>query len=118
MTTSLLGRGPRAALANRLSEDADVSVLLIEAGGTDSDMAIHIPLAYIFWQKTRVDWRYTTKLQDHACQKHLESQSCWPSSKVLGETSFVNAMIYTRGSSHDHSRWEELYEAEGGVELG
>jgi len=100
-------------LANRLSEDADVSVLLIEAGGTDSDAGIYVPLANSLLQKTSLDWQYTTVPQEHACQSHVEKRSCWPSGKVLGGSSSINAMSYTRGNRHDYDNWEQQYGAEG-----
>ena len=100
-------------LANRLSEDSNATVLLIESGGTDSDMGIQVPLANPLLQKSSVDWQYLTAPQEHACQKQVERRSCWPRGKVLGGTSSINAMSYTRGNSHDYDRWEKVYGAEG-----
>ena len=100
-------------LANRLSEDPDVTVLLVEAGGPDDKMEIHIPLAYFNLQKSEVDWQYTTAPQEHACKLHQDQRSCWPRGKVLGGTSSINALVYTRGHRHDYERWESNYGAEG-----
>ncbi len=100
-------------LANRLSKDEAFTVLLIEAGGPDDKPEIHIPLAYFNLQKSEVDWQYTTVPQDHACSLHEGHRSCWPRGKVLGGTSSINAMIYTRGNRADYDRWEGIYGAIG-----
>ncbi len=100
-------------LANRLSEDGSSTVLLIEAGEDDSDIGIHVPLAYPKLQKTSVDWQFTTVPQEHACLDLAGRRSCWPRGKVLGGTSSINGMSYTRGNRHDYDRWEKEYGAEG-----
>ena len=100
-------------LANRLSENPNVTVLLVEAGEPDSKPEIHIPLAYGLLQNSEVDWQYTTAPQDNSCTIHDERKSCWPRGKVLGGTSAINAMVYTRGNKHDYDRWETIHGAEG-----
>ena len=100
-------------LANRLTETPDVSVLLIEAGGTDDKSEIQVPLAFFELQKSEVDWHYVSTPQKHTCKMHQEQRSCWTSGKVLGGSSSVNAMVYTRGNRDDYERWEELHGAEG-----
>ena len=100
-------------LANRLSETPDVSVLLIEAGGPDNKREIHIPAGYLFLQKSVVDWNLTTSPQKHSCQAHDNQKSCWPRGKVLGGSSSINGMIYTRGNRQDYDRWEQVYGAKG-----
>ena len=100
-------------LANRLSETPDVTVLLIEAGEPDNKREIHIPLGYLFLQKSEVDWRSTSTSQKHSCQAHDDQKSCWPRGKVLGGSSSINAMVYTRGNRQDYGRWEQVYGAKG-----
>lgn len=100
-------------LANRLSEDLNSTVLLIEAGEADTRADIHVPLTYANLQKTSVDWQFTTVPQEHACLEHIDRRSCWPRGKVLGGTSSINALSYTRGNRHDYDRWEQEYGAEG-----
>ncbi len=100
-------------LANRLSEDGNYSVLLIEAGPQDSMREIHIPLAFAKLQLSDVDWNFKTIPQDTCCGGFNSRQSAWPRGKVVGGTSSINAMVYTRGNSEDYDRWEKLYGAKG-----
>ena len=95
-------------LANRLSENPNVTVLLLEAGGLDSKLEIDIPLAYVKLQLSEVDWQYTTVPQKDACLSMDDHQSRWPSGKVLGGSSSINAMVYTRGNRADYDRWEKM----------
>lgn len=100
-------------LANRLSEVKNATVLLIEAGGPDSNPDIHIPLAYAKLQMSDVDWQYKTSPQKQACMNMYDDQCAWPRGKVLGGTSGINTMVYTRGNKVDYERWEKVYGAEG-----
>ena len=98
-------------LANRLTE-TNASVLLIEAGGRDSHSDISTPPGYIKLQRTAVDWQFQTvpqKLSHHGARKQ---QSNWPRGKVLGGSSSINAMVYTRGHPKDYDRWENVYGGE------
>lgn len=96
-----------SVVANRLSEDANVTVLLLEAGGMDSKMEIHVPLAYVDLQLSGVDWNETTVPQKHACLDLDGRSSRWPRGKVLGGSSSINAMIYVRGNREDYDRWRD-----------
>jgi len=88
-------------LANRLTADPDVRVLLLEAGGEDDADEIHIPVAFPALFKTRFDWNYET-----VEQKHLGGRPAyWPRAKVLGGCSSMNAMIYIRGNRADYDGW-------------
>ena len=89
-------------LANRLTEDADVSVLLIEAGGTDDYHWIHIPVGYLYCiGNPRTDWLYKT-----AAEKGLNGRSLsYPRGRVLGGSSSINGMIYMRGQREDYDNW-------------
>jgi choline dehydrogenase len=88
-------------LANRLTEDPDVRVLLLEAGGQDDADEIHIPVAFSSLFKTRFDWNYET-----VEQKHLGGRPAyWPRGKMLGGCSSMNAMIYIRGNRADYDGW-------------
>ena len=100
-------------LANRLSELQNSTVLLIEAGGPDDKPEIHVPLAFLDLQKTEVDWTFKTTPQANCCHFFESQKSFWPRGKVLGGTSALNAMMYTRGNKQDFERWETLYGAEG-----
>jgi choline dehydrogenase len=91
-------------LANRLSEDPSVKVLLLEAGGKDSKKEIHMPVAFCKLFKTACDWAYYTEPEGQLGNRNLY----WPRGKVLGGSSSLNAMIYIRGHRHDYDQWRNL----------
>ena len=92
-------------LANRLSADPNNSVLLLEAGGTDWNPWIHIPVGYF---KTMhhpwTDWCYLTEPDSGINNRQLQ----WPRGKVLGGSSSLNGLLYVRGQAEDYDRWESL----------
>ena len=89
-------------LAARLSEDPDVSVLLLEAGGNDRHWSFRMPAALTMnLGKQRCDWCYHTIPQSLMNQRRL----FWPRGKVLGGSSSLNAMAYVRGHPLDYERW-------------
>jgi choline dehydrogenase len=89
-------------LANRLTEDPDVSVLLIEAGGKDDYHWIHIPVGYLYCiGNPRTDWLYKTD-----AEKGLNGRALsYPRGRVLGGSSSINGMIYMRGQREDYDNW-------------
>ncbi|HTH72776.1 MAG TPA: GMC family oxidoreductase N-terminal domain-containing protein [Trinickia sp.] len=89
-------------LANRLSEDPDVSVLLVEAGGKDNYRWIHVPVGYLYCiGNPRTDWLYRT-----GEEKGLNGRSLsYPRGRVLGGSSSINGMIYMRGQREDYDEW-------------
>ena len=91
-------------LASRLSAAPEAKVLLLEAGGPDTQQEIHIPVAFSKLFKTEVDWAYETEPQQHMLDRRL----FWPRGKVLGGSSSINAMIYIRGHRAIYDRWAEL----------
>ncbi len=88
-------------LANRLSKNPDVNVLLLEAGVPDKRPEIRIPAAFSRLFKTNVDWAYETEEQVELKNRAL----FWPRGKVLGGSSSINAMIYVRGHRADYDGW-------------
>src|ERR1700761_5079523 len=92
-------------LANRLSQDRDVSVLLLEAGGKDDYHWIHIPVGYLHCiGNPRTDWLYKT-----AAEPGLNGRSLsYPRGKVLGGSSSINGMIYMRGQREDYDEWARV----------
>ena len=101
----IIGAGSAGCvLANRLTEDPRVSVLLLEAGGPDDKQAIHIPIAWLKLLKTAYDWAYETEPEPHMHNRKLY----WPRGKMLGGTSSMNAMMYVRGNHQDYNEWAEL----------
>ncbi len=92
-------------LANRLSADPDISVLLLEAGGKDDWIWIHIPVGYLFCiGNPRTDWCYRTE-----SETGLNGRSIlYARGKVLGGSTSINAMIYMRGQQRDYDEWATL----------
>ncbi|CAG9173900.1 Alcohol dehydrogenase [acceptor] [Cupriavidus laharis] len=92
-------------LANRLTQDADVNVLLLEAGGKDDYHWIHIPVGYLYCiGNPRTDWLYRT-----VAEKGLNGRSLgYPRGRVLGGSSSINGMIYMRGQREDYDDWARL----------
>ncbi len=89
-------------LAARLTEDADVSVLLLEAGGWDRDPWLHIPLGWPRLLLNRMhDWMYFAEPEDCMGGRGLECAR----GKVVGGSSSINAMAYVRGHRGDYERW-------------
>lgn len=89
-------------LANRLSADPSVSVLLLEAGGWDRDPWIHIPLGWgKILQKRLHDWNYFCEPEDSVGGRRVECAR----GKVVGGCSSTNAMAYVRGNRGDYDRW-------------
>ena len=92
-------------LANRLSADPDQRVLLLEAGGRDNYIWIHIPVGYLYTHgNKRVDWCYKTEAEDGLNGRALN----YPRGKVLGGCSSINGMIYMRGQARDYDQWRQL----------
>jgi choline dehydrogenase len=89
-------------LANRLSEDPRVRVLLLEAGGKDRSPNIKIPAAFAKQFHTKLDWDYATEPEPHVDGRSLYV----PRGKSIGGSSSMNAMLYVRGSPLDYDAWE------------
>jgi len=92
-------------LANRLSAQSADTVLLLEAGGADSNPFIHMPagLARLVGN-ARIDWQYYTEPEPELNGRRLY----WPRGRVLGGSSSLNAMCYTRGHRLDYDEWAAL----------
>ena len=92
-------------LANRLSADPDASVLLLEAGGRDNYIWIHIPIGYLYTQNNpRTDWCFKTEPEPGLGGRALN----YPRGRVLGGCSSINGMIYMRGQARDYDHWRQL----------
>jgi choline dehydrogenase len=89
-------------LANRLSEDPSVRVLLLEAGGADRSLKIKIPAAFPEQFHTKLDWDFATEPEPHVDGRSLYM----PRGKALGGSSSMNAMLYVRGRPLDYDGWE------------
>jgi choline dehydrogenase len=88
-------------LANRLTEDPDVSVLLLEAGGPDTNELVHLPAAFSALYRSAQDWDHSTIYEPYANDRRVYL----PRGKVLGGSSSINAMVYIRGNPLDYDAW-------------
>ena len=100
-------------LASRLSENSNVTVLLIEAGGMDSMPDIHIPASHAHLLGSTVDWAYRTVPLAYSSIALRDQRSVWSKGKVLGGSSSIDWMLYERGNRNDFDRWEQLHGASG-----
>jgi choline dehydrogenase len=92
-------------LANRLSEDPDCKILLVEAGGRDWHPLLHIPIAWTLASADpRFSWGYTTEPEPALGGRQVPL----PRGKVIGGSSTVNAMRYSRGHPRDYDQWRQL----------
>jgi len=98
------GGSAGCVLANRLSEDGAASVLLIEAGGRDLHPFIHIPLGMgKMHERDMFNWGYRTEPEPNMNDREIEAMR----GKVLGGSSSINVMAYTRGNRGDYDRWAQ-----------
>ena len=93
------------ALANRLSADPDVNVLLLEAGGEANWIWIDVPVGYLYTQNNpRTDWCFKTDVEPGLGGRALN----YPRGRVIGGCSAINGMIYMRGQARDYDHWRQL----------
>jgi choline dehydrogenase len=90
-------------LANRLTEDPSVQVLLLEAGPEDTLDAIRVPAIFSSLFGSEVDWDYRLEPQPH-----YQGSTLYPRGKTLGGSSAINLMVYIRGNRADFDGWSEL----------
>lgn len=101
----VIGAGSAGCVvANRLTEDGETTVLLLEAGKEDTKPEIQIPLESPNLPGSEVDWGYFSEPEPYLNNRRI---FC-PRGKVLGGSSSINSMIYIRGSHHDYDCWQSL----------
>ncbi len=92
-------------IANRLSADPSVRVVLMEAGGRDWNPWIHIPVGYFkTMHNPAIDWCYRTEPDPGLNGRRID----WPRGKVLGGSSSLNGLLYVRGQPEDYDRWRQM----------
>lgn len=92
-------------IANRLSADPSIKVVLLEAGPSDWNPWIHIPVGYFkTMHNPSVDWCYKTEPDSGLNNRKLD----WPRGKVLGGSSSLNGLLYVRGQPQDYDRWRQM----------
>ena len=102
----IVGSGSAGSvLATRLSEDADVRVLVLEVGTDNKDFRVYMPTANAMaLGNPRFDWNYYTEPQPNLANRRVY----WPRGRGLGGSSAINGMIYIRGSARDYDGWRQL----------
>ncbi|MDZ3991223.1 choline dehydrogenase [Pseudomonas sp. Teo4] len=102
----IIGAGSAGCvLANRLTEDAGTSVLVLEFGGSDRSVIIQMPSAFSLPMNTKkYNWHYETVAEPHLDGRRLHC----PRGKVLGGSSSINGLVYIRGHACDFDEWESL----------
>lgn len=99
------GGSAGCVLANRLSADSDVSVLLIEAGPKDTALKVRMPAAVAYAMADQsINWHYYTEPQANLDGRRLQ----WPRARVLGGCSSHNTMVFIRGHARDYDHWRQL----------
>lgn len=101
----IVGAGAAGSVvASRLTEDPQMKVLVLEAGGPDDDPRIARPSSYRELPGSDLDWKYSTEEEPHLGGRRVP----WPRGKVWGGSGAISAMIYVRGPARDFDRWREL----------
>ena len=99
------GGSAGCVLANRLSSNPNNKVLLLEAGGKDNYIWIHIPVGYLYCMgNPRTDWGFKTSQQKGLNGRQIN----YPRGRVLGGCSSINGMIYMRGQANDYDAWRDM----------
>jgi len=75
------GGSAGSVLANRLTENPNWNVLLLEAGGHETEIT-DVPILSLYLHKSKLDWKYRTQPQDTACQAMIDKRCCWTRGKV------------------------------------
>ena len=88
-------------VAARLTENPGVRMLLLEVGVPDEAPETGIPAAFSKPFKSPLDWNYETEAQAYLTGRRLD----WPRGKMLGGSSSINAMVYSRGNKADYDAW-------------
>ena len=92
-------------LASRLSEQPDVRVLLVEAGGSEQRPIVSMPTAWFEAMKTpEIGWGYLTEPETHADNRRIPA----PRGKLIGGCSSINGMMYSRGHPRDYDQWAQM----------
>ncbi|KAK9753158.1 GMC oxidoreductase [Popillia japonica] len=101
----IVGSGPAGAvIANRLSENPNWNILLLEIGDTPTALT-DIPILVNYYQFTDYNWGYLIEEQPNMCLGLVDRRMAWPRGRVLGGTSVINFMIHIRGNRGDYNRW-------------
>ena len=99
------GGSAGSVIANRLSARPDLKVLLLEAGGRDRSILLRMPVAFrILRSRMLFDWGYSSEPEPHAAGRRIPAAR----GKVLGGSSSINGMMYSRGHPRDYDQWAQM----------
>lgn len=101
------GGSAGSVLANRLSENPEWTVLLLEAG-SDENVLSEVPVLFPILQTSSIDWQFVTEPSEEYCLSMVDRRCKWPRGKVLGGSSVLNAMLYIRGNKRDYDYWADM----------
>ena len=100
------GGSAGSVLAARLTEDPDVKVLLLEAGGKNTSILVRMPagVGTLIKQKSDFNWGFWSEPEPH-----IDGRKLWhPRGRGLGGSSAINGMIYIRGHASDYDQWRQM----------
>lgn len=101
------GGSAGSVVANRLSANPEWNVLLLEAGGHESELT-DVPVISLYLHGSKYDWKYKTQPDSSACNAMKGKRCCWTRGKVIGGSSVLNTMLYVRGNRRDYDNWENM----------
>ncbi|XP_050520136.1 glucose dehydrogenase [FAD, quinone] [Daktulosphaira vitifoliae] len=101
------GGSAGSVVANRLSANPEWNVLLLEAGGQETELT-DVPVLSLYLHGSKFDWKYKTQPADSACQAMKGKRCCWTRGKVIGGSSVLNTMLYVRGNRRDFDNWAAM----------
>ncbi|XP_042883199.1 glucose dehydrogenase [FAD, quinone]-like [Penaeus japonicus] len=99
------GGSSGSVVAARLSEDPEVTVLLLEAGGQETEFS-EVPGLAVYLQLSQMDWQYKAEPSTTSCLAMVSNRCNLPRGKVIGGSSSINYMLYVRGNRQDYDLWE------------
>ncbi|XP_055541000.1 glucose dehydrogenase [FAD, quinone]-like [Wyeomyia smithii] len=104
----IVGGSPSGCvIANRLSENPDWKVLLIEAGEREN-LLVKVPVFAAYMQSTSYNWGYLAERQNYSCWGMEDQRCAMPRGKGLGGSTLINYMMYVRGNRKDFDKWADL----------
>lgn len=94
-------------ISNRFKFSTYRQVLLLEAGIEEPEFS-SVPGLAPLQLNSKIDWNYTTQPDEHSCRARPGGMCNWARGKVMGGSSTINYMIYTRGNMEDYNEWEQM----------